>query len=209
MVFDLVVQANEEERAHGTEFRSPSSFDLEPPVFVVLCHRWATGVTDNENGREVNAHGAPQEHIEPNHQLPSETKHDGQSQPKEKVGQNQRRIQQPHLGKPVFLGFEWRGYDVLEAVVPHQVTDQRRDHRPEHVGLHVLLEELSRLAAGVVFLFREGQGPRVDVRVPSNDVGMSVMLHVVLVAPVLHGKPRKKRKSEGGQRKVARLRFAG
>ena len=49
----------------------------------------------------------------------------------------------------------------------------------------------------------------MDVGVPPHNIGMSVMLHVVLMAPVFHGKSRKKRKGEGCQRKVARLRLAG
>jgi len=88
------------------------------------------------------------------------------------------------------------------------VPDQRRDDRPKHVRLQVLLEELPWLAARVVFLFRERQRPRVDVGVSANDIGVRMVLNVVLVTPIFHGKTGKQRERQRCKRKVAGFRLA-
>ena len=186
VMFDLVIKTNEEERSERTKFDPSPGFNLKSPIFVVFGHRWPACMPDDEDGREVHANSCPKNHVETNHQLPSQSQHDGNDQPAEEVHEDQRCIKQPHLRKFVLLGLERGRNHVFQAVVPHQVTNQRRQHWPEHVGLEVLLEELAQLATGFVFFLGKGQRPRMDVGVSANHVRVCMVLHVVLVSPVLH-----------------------
>ena len=105
-------------------------------------------------------------------------------------------VEEIHLRKPIFLGFERCGDDVFQTVVSHEMAHERGDNGPKHVGLEIFLEKPTDGAAGLVFFLREGEGPRMNVRVLFHDVWVSVVLHVVLFSPVIHRKARKKRESQ-------------
>ena len=118
------------------------------------------------------------------------------------MGHEKRDIEQPHLVEAVLLGHEGRFNDVFQAVVSHQVTDQRCDDGPENVGLNVFLEEPAESTAGEVLFFRERQRPRVNVGILFDDVWVCVVLDVVFFAPVIHRQTGEQREGYRGQRQV-------
>ena len=70
MMFNLIVQTNEEKGTHGSEFNTSSGLNLKTPVLIILHHDGAACMTDDENRRQVKADHGPEDDVESNGHLP-------------------------------------------------------------------------------------------------------------------------------------------
>ena len=70
VVFNLIIESNEEEGTYGPNFDSAGGFNLKTPVLIVICNDGPSCMADDEYSCKARADKPPKKNVEAECYLP-------------------------------------------------------------------------------------------------------------------------------------------
>jgi len=92
VVFNLIVEADKEERSYWTKFYSASGLYLEAPILVVIGYDWTPCMAYNENGCEEGAYKSPKKSVKSKRYLPGKPCENWKGDPKSKMHKDENCV---------------------------------------------------------------------------------------------------------------------